>query len=98
MAKKRFSKPVLIFVMTDDAAAKMAATIPGSRTMTSTTGPLKFRMALVDHANGEFETLIATPEWLTGWRAAIGTELKFDIDFDDSLVPLAADLVPANRW
>ena len=94
MAKNRFKTPILIFVMTDEAASKLAATIPGSRTLNSMTGPLKFRMAMVDHANGEYETLIATPEWLTGWRAAIGTDIRFSVDFDESLIPLAQGLVP----
>lgn len=93
MAKVRF-KPILVFVSNDSEASQLAASTPNHRVINSTTGPLAFRRAMVEQANGEYETLIATPQWSTGWRAPIGTEVWFSDSFPAELKAQAMARVP----
>ena len=95
MAKNKLA-PCLIFA-SDAEAAKIHGMIPGSRIIDNSTGPLALRLAMVDHANGEFETLIATPRWATGWRAPIGTKLVITNCFPSDMVEQAKARVPAGR-
>lgn len=97
MAKKRITTPVLIFVANDAKAQSLSMSIPGSRIIDSNTGPLAFRRQMVDHANGEYETLIATPAWATGWRAPLGTKVIITDGFPADLVEQAMARVPAGR-
>jgi hypothetical protein len=95
VAKQRF-KPVLIFTKSSESAAALSKTIPGSRVIDEETGPLALRRAMVDHANGEYEVLIATPRWATGWKAPLGTKVIIQDDFPEELRDQALARVPGG--
>ena len=94
MAKPRH-KPTLIFVASSQRAASLSATIEGSRVIDEETGPLALRKAMVEHANGDYEVLIATPRWATGWKAPIGTNVIINSDFPEELREQALARVPS---
>ena len=95
--KKRFTTPILFFVESEQMAVEMVETTPGSRALLDKSGTLASRLFMVDHANGDFETLFATPRWIEGWRAPVGTVVKFSDEFPEELKEQALARVPAIK-
>lgn len=96
MAKRSF-RPTLIFTKSSESAAALSKTISGSRVINEETGPMALRRAIVDHANGDYEVLIATPRWATGWLAPLGTKVIIQDDFPQDLREQALARVPRSR-
>jgi hypothetical protein len=92
--------PVLIFARSDaavdDVAMRMAQLRPHSAIgyLTKDTGPLALRQVIVGMSSGEFPIVVASPRWVEGWRAPLGTLVLFGEGFPEELRAQAAARAP----